>query len=1032
MVESMTFRPSFVLSSLFLFALGLSAQEKKEEPETQPGADTSKAGTDQVAEIIKTYKGRGVLADDTPTTTPKEAVKQFRVRDGFEIELMADDSQIGQPLFLNWDSRGRLWVMQYLQYQFPAGLKIVEYDNHLRAQFDKVPEPPPHGTRGKDTITVFEDIDGDGKFDTHKDVITGLNIATSVAIGHGGIWVANPPYLLFYPDADGDDVPDRDPEVRLSGFGIEDTHSVMNNLEWGPDGWLYGVNGSTTTGVVENPATGEEVAWQGQMVWRYHPDSHAFEIYGEGGGNTFSLEIDSKGRVFSGTNAGNTRGMYYPQGSYGTKGWGKHGPLTNPYAFGYFNHMGHEGDKNRFPQAFCIYEGGLYPEAFDGKIIAPNSLHNVVWCSARLPDTSTYRTVDEENLVETDDRWFRPVFAGVGPDGCVYLGDWYDTRLSHVRPVDDWHKDSGRVYRVKPKGSRPKYAHGDLSKLSTDEKIALFSDSNRFVRRRAVLELGWSGDQSAVPQLAKLIEANKGQTSLEALWALNLLGGLTEKRAIEWLGHQDEHVRRWVVRLIGDRREAGTDLAAVLSELAAKEPQVQVRSQLASAAKRLPPNVAIPIVRNLLGRSEDREDLHMPLMNWWALEPNAEKGREWVVRMVEDEAIWKLPLFRDEVATRLMRRYAMAGGGENFNTCAALLAAAPDDDASKKLMTGLQLAFQGAPIPELPDALAKAMDEYAATIGSNDLVLGVQRGDKEALKKAIAVVSDNRADPVERIELAKRFGEAGDETVVGPLLKLLSLDRQSTLKRVALQSLANYGDDRIPQTILGRYGSSLPAEHDVRGTADRVMAGRIDWAKQFLEKIDLAHIKARDISPDVVQLLALHKDGEINAKIAKHWPDMRAKTSEENQAEIARVKGILNTGKGNSANGQLLFQQRCAVCHKLFEEGNTVAPDLTGYERGNLDFWLPGIIDPSLEIREGYTNFVATMKDGRKLIGIIADQNPQSVTLRDAANQETLLNRSEIATLEATPVSLMPPGLLIGLEEDQLRDFFAYLSLNAK
>ncbi|MCB1063291.1 MAG: c-type cytochrome [Verrucomicrobiae bacterium] len=1000
----------------------------------QPGADVTKAGNDQVADIIKNYEGRGTLADDTPPTPPKEAVKAFRMREGFEIELMASEPEVGQPLFMNWDSRGRLWVMQYLQYQFPAGLKIIEYDNHLRAQFDKVPEAPPHGTKGADKITVFEDTDGDGVFDTHKDVITGLNIATSVAIGHGGIWVSNPPYLLFYPDADGDDIPDADPEVRLAGFGIEDTHSVMNNLEWGPDGWLYGVNGSTTTGKVKNPATGETVAWQGQMVWRYHPDSKEFEIYGEGGGNTFSLEIDAKGRVFTGTNNGDTRGMYYPQGSYGIKGWGKHGPLTNPYAFGYFQHMKHEGDKDRFAQAFCIYEGGLYPEAFDGKIIAPNSLHNVVWVSERFPDTSTYRTVDEPNLVETDDRWFRPVFAGVGPDGCVYMGDWYDTRLSHVRPVDDWHKESGRVYRVKPTGSHPKYEHGDIAALSVEKKMALFNDPNRWVRRRAVLELGWSGDTSATPALVELVSADKGQASLEALWALHLLGGLTEELAIQWLGHQDEHLRRWVVRLIGDRKEAGNNLADTLSELAAKETQVQVRSQLAASAKRLPPEIAIPIVRNLLGHSEDATDLHLPLMNWWAIEAHAEDARDLVLRMVDDEATWKLPLFREEIATRLMRRYAMAGGEANYATCAKLLAAAPDDDAAKRLMTGLQLAFQGAPIPTLPADLTKAMDDYAAKLGENDLVLGIQRGDKEALKKALAVVGNNASDPVERIELAKLFGSVADESVVPTLLKLLSLDQQSTLKRVALQSLANFGSASIPTTILSRYGSSLPAEHEVRSTADRVMAGRVDWAKQFLEKVDLAHIKARDISPDVVQLLAQHKDPEINAAIARHWPDMAPKTSEENQAEIARIKAILLAkGKpGDPDAGQLHFQQRCAVCHKLFEEGNTVAPDLTGYERQNLDFWLPSMVDPSLEIREGFGNYVATMKDGRVLIGMIADQNPQNVTLRDAANQTTLLSRGDIASLEASPISLMPPGLLMGLDEKQLRDFFAYLQLNAK
>lgn len=1011
-----------------------AADDKKDKPAPADGEkkDTTMAGNKKVAEIIKTFQGKGAMVtSDLPLMPAQEAAEEFRTRKDVEVEVVASEPAIGQPLFMSWDYRGRMWVMQYLQYPFPAGLKVVEYDNYLRAVFDKVPEPPPHGVKGRDTITVFEDTNGDGTYDKHKDVITGLNIATSVVVGHGGIWVSNPPYLLFYPDANRDDIPDGDPEVRLSGFGIEDTHSVMSNLLWGPDGWLYGANGSTTTGSVKNPANGKTVEWKGQNIWRYHPDTTEFEIYGEGGGNTFSLDIDAKGRVFSGTNHGNTRGMYYPQGSYGEKGWGKHGPLTNPYAFGYFKHMRHEGDDRRFPQAFMIYEGGLFPPSWDGKIIAPNSLQNVVYVSQRMPDTSTYQTKDEENLMVTRDRWFRPVFGGVGADGAIYLADWSDTRLSHVYPVDNWHKESGRIYRVKPKGVELKHKPYDLATAPNAELIALFDSPNRWMRRRAVLELGWRGDKSVVAELEELVSADEGQKSLEALWALNLLGGLTEKLAIKWLENQDADVRRWVVRLVGDGREAGSDLGDKLSELAAKDGNVQVRSQLAASAKRLPASVAIPIVRNLLGRSGDLQDLHMPLMDWWALEAHAEDGSGEVENMVKDGGIWDLPLFKQEMAARLMRRYAMAGGNENFEMCARLLQLAPDEEARKILMSGLQQAFQGATIPQLPPSLTKAMDEYSKKAGDSDLVLGVQRGDKETLKKAINVVKDTKADIVERTELAKLFADVGDKSVVAPLLAVLAQDQQSALKRVALQSLANYDDPSVAKTILARYGSSLPAEHNVRSTADRVLASRKDWAKAFLAQVDAWVIKARDIDPDVVQQLKLHNDGEINALVAKHWPDMRAQPAAAKLAEIQRISDLLKNGGGDAGKGEALFAQRCVVCHKLFDKGGAVGPDLTGYERGNLEFWLPAIIDPSLEIREGYTNFVVSMKDGRTLIGMIADQNPQAVTLRDPANQLTTLSREQIASLKATPVSLMPEGLAMGLKDGELRDLFAYLMKQA-
>ncbi len=988
----------------------------------------SVAGNEQVADVLKTFKGRGAMADGSNPTEPSVAVERFEVRDGVEIELVVAEPEVEQPLALNWDSRGRLWVVQYRQYQFPAGLKIVEYDNHLRARFDKVPLPPPHGTPGKDVISVFEDSNGDGEFDLKKDVVTGLNIATSVAIGAGGIWVANPPYLLFYPDADGDDVPDTDPLVKLSGFGIEDTHSVMNSLKFGPDGWLYGADGSTTTGKVIDPATGDLVEWQGQMIWRFHPETEQFEIYAEGGGNTFSLEIDAKGHVFSGTNNGKTRGMFYPQGSYGKKSWGKHGPLTNPYAFGYFQHMNHEGDQRRFAQAFTIYESGLFKEPLAGRIVAPNSLQNVVWSSRLEREGSTYRTVDEENILESGDRWFRPVYAGVGMDGAIYMADWYDTRLSHVSPVDDWHKTSGRVYRLKPPGSEPVYELGDIAAKSPQELMALFVHPNREVRRRALLELGWSGDQQINSELVDLVNANQGQASLEALWALNLLKATSDELLTQWMSHPDQHIRRWVIRLIGDRRVAEGGLIDALVGQAKVETDVQVRVQMAASAKRLSSAVALPMIAQLTRHREDVEDLHQPLMIWWALEAHSETGRALIQQWVDQPGAWWEPLFRDVLAGRLMRRYAMAGGPLNFQSCVALVASAPDDDARDLLLEALQSAFEGDPLPELPNSLSKALEAYAGRLGESGLVVRLQSGDKSAVGEASKAIFDATLPIGLRTELIRQLGRLDERSALPPLTKVLGLDQESALKRVALQTLARFGDPKVAQSIIGRYGSSLPAEHGVRDTAEQVLASRLDWAVLMLDQVDVNVIKARDISADVVQLMQQHADETLNARIQKHWPGIAAGAGGVDLvAESARIKQILEEGEGDPTQGRVVFAARCAVCHQLFEEGGDLGPELTGYERQNLDFWIPALVNPSLELREGYLNYVASMKDGRKVSGLMMEQSLLTVTLKDAAGQISVLSRSEMDGLAASPISMMPPLLISGLSDNELRGLFAYL-----
>ena len=987
--------------------------------------DLSKAGNDKVAEIMRSYGGRGVMADGSEPTPATKAVNEFKMRDGFEMQLVASEPAVSQPLFLSWDSRGRMWVVQYRQYQFPAGLKVIRYDQHLRAVFDKVPDPPPNGTAGVDKITVHTDTDGDGLYDTHKDVITDLNIVSSVAVGNGSIWVLNPPYLLRYPDVDRDDVPDSQPEVHLSGFGLQDTHSVSNSLMYGPDGWLYACNGSTTTGDVSSEVT-KGVRFQGQCVWRYHPTTKVFEIYAEGGGNTFSLDIDSKGRVFTGTNGGNTRGWYFPQGSYCAKNWGKHGPLTNPYAFGFFSSMKLKGDGRRFAQAFCIYEGGLYPDTFDGSIVAPNAMHNLVWNSKRILDGSTYRTEDDDNLVESPDRWFRPVYSGVGPDGAVYLADWYDTRLSHVSPIDDWHKDSGRVYRVVPKGVRATYSEGDLHELPSDQLIARFDHPNKWVRRRATLELGWRDDKTVLP---KLIELVTDHDSLESLWAINLMDELSNELAGKWLYHNDSHIRRWVVRLLGDQHKSHSGLAP----LALTELDVQVRSQLASTAKRLNAEDAIAIIRNLLEHEEDISDPHMPLMIWWAIEAHANE-RERIVELFSNPSVWKLKLVRDFIAARLMQRYAAAATEDDLQQCAKLLPLAPDKHCTRELIDGLNRAFQGQSIPKLPETLSTALKNFQSQLGESGLVLGLRQGDEKAVKNAIAAIKSNSTDLGLRLELTRVFGEVEQPSSIKTLISLATGrgTTEPSLQRVAIQSLGQYDDDSIPKSLASAFGSRISGEHGLRDTACRTLASRPAWASVLLGELNAWRVRRDQIPPDVVQQLRTYDSPELVAAVDQAFGKAMEIASPARVAEMKRLKSVVTDRAGDPVAGKEHFAKRCGTCHQLFGEGKKVGPPLDGYERGNVMFWLNGIVEPSLEIREGFQSYLVLTTDGRTITGMIAAQDPKTVTLRNAENQLTVISRDDIEQLKALKTSLMPADVLKEMSDNNIRDLFAYLSLGAK
>ena len=579
---------------IIILFIGLSGCNNADENNSNARSIDDISANEDVANYLKNFKGLGALTDSSAPTPAVQSMANFRFPDDLAMDLVLAEPKVVQPVELSFDQRGRLWVVQYTQYPFPKDLKVVSVDNFLRFKYDRTPLPPPKGVKGADKITIFEDTDGDGKYDKSTDAVTGLNIATSVVTGRGKIWVLNPPYLLAYPDPDGDGIPNGNPEIALTGFGLEDLHAVANSLRWGPDGWLYGAQGSTTTANISSSVT-KNVAFSGQVIWRYNTDTHVFEIFAEGGGNTFNVEFDSKGRVYSGNN-GYDRGPNFKQGAYYPRSLGKHGAYTNQYTFGNLSNMELEGDKSRFTHSLIKYEGGKLPAHYEGKMIAINPLLHYVQLDRFEPDGSTFKTIDEERILQSDDHWFRPVNIKAGPDGAVYIADWYDSRLSNTDPRDTWSKNTGRIYRLRDKGESKGIPKFDLTKYSTSQLIQLLKSDNKWFRQHALRQFADKKDKSVVPALMPLLQSDSGQNALEALWAINVSGGFNDKIAKIALNHQDPFVREWGVRLLGDAKNVSIELSLELRNLASKETNPEVRSQLACTAKRLPAADAIPVI----------------------------------------------------------------------------------------------------------------------------------------------------------------------------------------------------------------------------------------------------------------------------------------------------------------------------------------------------------------------------------------------------------------------------------------------------
>ncbi len=946
----------------------------------------------------------------------EQALTKLHVADGLQLELFAAEPLIRQPVTMTIDDRHRVWVIQYLQYPEPAGLKKVAGDQYDRNRYDRVPQPPPHGPRGADRVTIIEDTDGDGRADQARDFVDGLNLASGLALGHGGVWVLQSPYLLFYPDRDRDDRPDADPQVRLVGFGIDDAHSVANSLQWGPDGWLYGAHGSTVNANVRG------VRFQ-QGIWRYHPRTDRFELFSEGGGNTYGLDFDRLGNAIAGTNWG-VPGLHQMQGAYHVKIFGKHGALHNPYAFGYFPHMPHAGTAvGKLSVGGIFYQAEQWPGRFRNQFMIANPLNHALYAIDVTRRGSTFSTRFSERLMWSDDAWFQPVDIALDADGSLLVADWYDGNINYQRTYrerQNFDAERGRIYRLSASETQ------QPAERSSDHPVF---HPNIMLARQALQSLAERRDKTRAPEFARFLEeAQDERRALHALWALNLCQGLSENdvQAVRCLRHRFPAVRSWSVRLLGDASQVSKGIREELVRLARNEVDVRVRAQLACTAKRLPADDGLAIVAELVQHDEDVDDPYLPLLLWWAVESKSGAEREQVLSWLEDAVVWKRPLVRDVVLPRLARRYAAEGNAAGFATCARLLALAPTSADVERVVGGMAEQLQGLKQGKMPAELRAPLDAlWKEEHHPQPLILfALRMGSLPALQEAVERMADATAPEPDRLALIAAVGETRNVKVIQPLLKLFLHADRATLRSASLASLARFQDPNIGTTILDHYEA---LERDLRGAARQVLCSREDWARQLLQKIDKGQLDPNEIPYRELPLLMNHQDETIRQLVQKHWGSVRLVTPYEKRQRMLEIGRLLAAGTGDVVRGKAQFMKRCGTCHQLHGAGNKIGPDLSPYPRHELAYLLLHTVDPNAVIRPAYQSFVIATQDGQVLTGLLAESTPKTVTLLDAKNTRIVLAREDIEEMKDSAQSLMPEKVFDALNAQQIRDLFAYL-----
>ncbi|HUG67891.1 MAG TPA: PVC-type heme-binding CxxCH protein, partial [Pirellulaceae bacterium] len=874
--------------------------------------------------------------------TPDEAAQRMKLADGFEVQLVASEPLVRQPVCIEFDDRGRLWVIQYLQYPNPAELKRVQVDRFSRTQYDRVPKPPPHGPRGADRITILEDTDGDGRMDRARDFVDGLNLASGIAFGHGGVFVLNVPYLLFYPDKDRDDIPDADPDVLLTGFGMEDAHSVANSLTWGPDGWLYGCQGSTVTANIRG------IEFQ-QGVWRYHPLTREFELFCEGGGNSWGLDFDRVGNLLYSTNYGGYVLLHGVQGGYFVKSFAKHGALHNPHAYGYFDHAPHQKfHGGHVTVGGIVYQGDSFPASYRGKYIAADLLgHGVYWHDVE-PHGSTFRTAHGGELLVAEDTWFAPTDVTMGPEGAIYVADWYDARTAHPDPDADWDRSNGRIYRIAAKGTKPASSI-DFTQLSTDKLLDLHKHPSQWYVRRARQELTRRDDAFVAERLWKVsLQSPDESTSLEALWSLHVVRPLDESLVMRLLDSPHPAVRAWTVRLLGDvRREVSDELAHRLDEFAEQEPSVAVRQQLASTAARLPARQAVPIINANINRDIDNDDPYLPLLWWWAVERHSVSGRDEVMRRFARPSLWKSRLGRDTLLTRLVRRYMAEGTSEGLDSVAQLVKAAPDASARDSLWSPILQGWREVPggegretweelsrQHELSKLIYTSWQSWPEQVELRQLAIIF--GHREPLMFALHDALSSETDVRRRTQTLENLVKPFERVTLDTLYELAEADAPDLVRIAALKAIGRATDWPLRPLLIELHQTT--DSEALKSQIREVFLSRKDSAMAWLEAVDRGDLPGSSTPLEQVRRVAFFNDPQLDALVTKHWGKLQAESPGGKLAEVRRLNNDLRAGTGNASIGKGLFKIHCASCHLLFGEGTKIGPDLTTANRADRDY----------------------------------------------------------------------------------------------
>jgi putative membrane-bound dehydrogenase-like protein len=972
--------------------------------------------------------------------TPLDAIKQFEMQPGFKAGLVAAEPLINKPIAVAWDARGRLWVAETPEY--PNGRRPL---TAAAWKEGGVLDPGNYTRPARDRICILEDTDGDGMMDRKTVFHEGLELITGFCMHRDGVIVVAQPNIVWLRDTDGDNKADKE-EVVFGGFTPGDTHFVANHFIPAPDGWIYASTGSGASAT--KAGTKEVVGKVSSGVFRFKADGSAIEQVASSGGNTFGAEVTSDMELFHGkaTTGNPLQHVVLPEwilaraGSTSAKSMSSINPgrpivrkdMPDRAPLMQIDQVG------RYSAACSsmVYEGGAWPKEYEGLIFVTEPILDIIHHERMVPKGPTLAgelVLQDAEWLRSKDHWFTPIDVTFGPDGAMYVLDFYTPVVAHNDTRGPQHSRSGasvrpdrehyfgRIYRIQHDAA-PKLAHPDLTKASAAELVAAFQHPNRVVRFNAIRVLMEKADTlgaQAVPALGAMARSEKFVPArILALWSLQRMGKLTpelfaaaataaepavrknamliaesarrplsEKEVAAALNDNDARVRLAALRAM--TVAPGTaESAAMLMAAQAKFDDAWTKAAAAAAASANPG----ALLESLLAGNDSREEF----------------ARSLAAALVANNDL-----------TGITRVLTSAAKSENTKLATAVVEeigqrppAAPADNAAaiaalRSLLTIGDLASSALP-------LAVAWDKAG--------VLKAETAKGAAEQLTIARDARKPVDLRSRAARLALMARSANTDVLPGIIALLGLPQPEAYRRELIAALAATGEMSAGRALADSFAGWPMAS---RSTAFDSLASRAEWAALVLDALETKKFSPGVLGPLQISRLTAHPDAATARRAKELFAKLGTGANPAKDDIIAKFRPAVEQ-PGNATKGKELYAANCATCHRLAGTGFELGPDLDGIGSHPAAELLMHIVDPNRMVDDEHRTWNITLKDGTQHSALIASENAAVVKIKMAAGVVLDLKTSDIENREKVANSLMPEGLE-ALGEEGLRDLINYM-----